>query len=82
MTNNPKRRYTQHKKCQCKYTKRFGGNVICVYLEKLEHRDKKALGSITWHREKQIKRWSRERKKTQIRLKQARTVELIQLFLG
>ena len=63
MTNNPKRRYSEHKRCRCKYTKRFGGNVIIVYIERLEHRDKKVVGSIAWHREKQVKRWSTDRKK-------------------
>lgn len=82
MTNNPKRRYSQHKRCQSKYTKRFNGNLYLVYIEKLEHRDKKTVGSMAWKREKQIKKWSQERKKRQIRLSQQRTAELISLYIG
>ena len=82
MTNNPKRRYSEHKRCRCKYTKRFGGNVIIVYIERLEHRDKKVVGSIAWHREKQVKRWSTDRKKRQIRMNLERSAELIRMYIG
>jgi predicted GIY-YIG superfamily endonuclease len=82
MTNNPRRRYNQHKRGQAKYTKRFCGNVICVYLEVLEHRDKKTVSSMAWHREKQIKKWSTKRKKDIIRLNQQRSAELIRKFIG
>lgn len=82
MTNNPKRRYRQHKNCQCKFTKRFNGNVYMVYLEELFHRDKKIVASMAWKREKQVKRYSRNRKKQLIRVNQQKASRLIKKHLG
>ena len=82
MTTNPKRRFRQHKNCQSKYTKRFNGNIYMVYLEELSHRDKKIVGSMAWKREKQVKKYSTNRKKQLIRLNQQKTARLIRIHLG
>ncbi|MCP4762590.1 MAG: GIY-YIG nuclease family protein [archaeon] len=82
MTNNPKRRYNEHKRCRCKYTKRFNGNVYMVYLEVLEHRDKKTVNSMAWKREKQVKKYSKKKKNQIIRLNQEKASILIKKHLG
>lgn len=81
MTNNPKRRLHQHKQCRCKYTKRFYGNVNMVYLERLEHRNKKTVSRMAWRREKQIKPYTQEKKRQLIRRNQKKTNELIRQYI-
>ena len=66
MSKVPKKRYDQHKKCRCKYTKRFAGNVNMVYIEQLQHPIEKTLGSIAWHREKEVKHYSKKKKQEMI----------------
>ncbi|HEC38121.1 hypothetical protein LCGC14_0797870 [marine sediment metagenome] len=82
LSAHPQKRYMQHKKCRVKSTKRFHGNVIIEYLEELNHRDKKTLGSIAWHREKKVKRLSRPRKEQMIKLNRDRTNNLIEKYIG
>ena len=48
-----------------------------VYLERLEHIDEDTLGSIAWHREKQVKHYSKERKRAIINGNRQRTIKLM-----
>lgn len=82
MSNDPSRRFTEHKRSKCKSTKRFNGNVIMVYLERLEHRDKKTVASMAWKREKQIKKWGRPKKKNLIKIHRIRTAQLMRKYLN
>lgn len=82
LTNNPKRRFWQHKNGRAKATKRYGGNVIMVYLEEINAKGGLTAHQLAWRREKQIKSWSKARKSKLIQLKQKRSNLLISKKMG
>lgn len=62
MTKNPRVRFNQHQKGQSKYTRRFKGNLFFGYLEKIECDTQKKAEQQAWAREKQIKKWTHDKK--------------------
>lgn len=82
MTLNPMARYQQHRNERVKSTKRYKGALYIDYLELVPIKVKKDFYSVTRKREKQIKRWSRDKKEKMIQLKRERTNKLIKEYIG
>lgn len=79
-TNNIQRRMMEHKKGKSKYTKQFNGNIYLVYLEEIIDRDKKNERNRARKREKEIKRWSRNKVFRVIGLRQDKINALIHKY--
>ena len=84
MTNNPKRRYLEHKTGTGKrrFTHRFHGNLYMEYLEEFQHRDKKRARQISHQRELRIKNFSKKKKLQIININRNKTNGLIGKYIG
>ena len=76
-TNNINRRFLEHKSCTQKYTKRFDGNITLIYMEEIISRDNKNERKKAMKREKEIKKWSRDKVEKTIILKRRKIEALM-----
>ncbi len=82
ISKQPKKRYTQHRRGQSKYTKRFHGNLYMEYLEEFIHRDEKIVRYISHQRELKIKKFSPKKKIQLIKINRNRSNTLIHRYIG
>lgn len=79
-SNDIYRRYFEHKRGYSKYTSRYKGNVQIIYLEEIIDRSKKIEKARAIKREKEIKKWSREKIDRLIQLRRPQLQRLIEKY--
>lgn len=79
-SNNIVRRYMEHRKMHCTYTRRYKGQVQIIYLEEIFDRNADLEKARAIKREKQIKNWSRKKVEKTVKIKKKQLERLIEKY--
>lgn len=80
-TNDLKKCYLNHKRGANNLTKKFNGNLSIEYVELIQARTRELSRELALHREQQLKKYNKRKKKQVIKLHEEKTAQILSTHL-